>query len=264
MSTHDSIADLFTTAVESSDEDAVHAAVMALHRRGDSATLAAAVELLADPDARRRSVAADVIGQLGVPERTLPDACFDALAARLPLEDHPAVLGDLGIAFGHLRDPRAVALLLPLCDHASTDVRFGVVQGLMGQEDPAAVSTLERLSADPDAEVRRWATFALGSQCEVDTASVRAALWARLEDADAEVRKEALVGLAERGDLDVVPTLAAMLDAEGLDLELVEAAGLLADPGLHPVLTALRAHPDLTPRAEEVLDDAIARCDPEA
>ncbi len=63
-----------------------------------------------------------------------------------------------------------------------------------------AVDVLAVLSRDPDTDVRGWATFGLGSMIDRDTAQVRAALIARLDDPDADTRGEALVGLAARGD----------------------------------------------------------------
>jgi len=53
---------------------------------------------------------------------------------------------------------------------------------------------------DVDDSVRDWATFGIGSLCDIDTPELRDALAARLADADEEVRGEAVVGLATRGD----------------------------------------------------------------
>ncbi len=262
MSGSTDLDDLLAAAL-GDDEDAAWQAVMSLHQRGDIATLEAARARLDDPDPRVRCRAADVLGQLGVPERTFPAACFDALAERLAREDHPAVLGDLGIALGHLGDPRAVPLLVPLAGHAAAEVRYGVVAGIMAQDDPAALATLIALSTDPDLDVRDWATFALGSQTEADTPALRAALCARLADEDATVRMEAIVGLAARGDATAVPALIAAFTAGELSAELVEAAASLGDPRLQPALRTLRAHPDATAYFEEVLDEALHRCDPD-
>lgn len=241
-------------------------AVMALHRRGDRATFEAARALLDADEPPARALAADVLGQLGVPERTLPEACFAALTDRLRREEHPAVLAALAHNLGGLEQPGAVGAVLPLADHPDPDVRYGAVRGLMGHDDPRAIDALIALSADPEPDVRSWATFALGSQTEVDTPALRAALMARLDDdaLDAEIRGEALVGLAERGVDAIVDHVARALSA-GLDPLAVEAAGLLGAPALLPALKALRAHPEMTVHFRSVtLDDAIARCDPEA
>lgn len=247
------------------DDPARWEALSALQGFGDRATLDAVAPLLHADDPADRVLAADVLGQLGVPERTLPGPCFEALAGRLKVEDDPAVLGALGVALGHLGHPEALPAVLPLAKHADARARFGAVFGLMHHEDAAALDALVTLSADEDAEVRNWATFALGSQTEADTPAIRAALRARLDDTalDAEIRGEALVGLAERGDAEITPWVHKAL-ADGLDPLAVQAASLLGDPALHPALLALRGHPQMTPRFRETLDEAIARCDPDA
>lgn len=249
------------------DPEVAAEAIMTLERRGDRETFEAMRALLADPDAKRRAFAADVLGQLATGDDDdetprdagLPDACFTALAERLATEDDPAVLAALGIAFGHRRDPRAVALMLPHASHPDERVRYGAVMALMGHDAPEALDGLMALSIDSDAEVRNWATFALGTQTEVDTPALRAALVARLDDSDPHTRGEAYVGLAERGDETAVPAIAKALEG-GVDARAIEAAALLGHPDLHAPLLALRKHPELTARYGEELDEAIARC----
>ncbi len=63
-----------------------------------------------------------------------------------------------------------------------------------------ALNALIELSADADAKVRDWATFALGTLAEADSPALRDALAARLDDADEDTRMEAVHGLALRGD----------------------------------------------------------------
>ena len=54
--------------------------------------------------------------------------------------------------------------------------------GMLGHDSPAAVESLILLSADPDEDIRNWATFGLGSQAEgVDTPELREALVRRLD-----------------------------------------------------------------------------------
>lgn len=245
------------------DEETAIEATMALQRQGDAATLAAMSALLDHPQARQRSLAAAVLGQLGAPDRAHAAECYAALAARLATETEPAVLGDIGIALGHLRDPRAIPLMTPHATHPDPAVRYGVVMALMGQDDDHALSTLIQLSADPDPEIRNWSTFALGTQTEIDTPAIREALAARLDDPDDDTRSEAMVGLAERDDPAAIPAVARALRA-GPDRRAIEAAARLGDPSLHAPLEALRTHPDLTARFTEELDEAIARCDPDA
>ena len=93
---------------------------------------------------------------------------------------------------------------------------------------------------DPDPGVRDWATFGLGSLLDVDTAEVREALLARVDDVGGDTAGEALVGLARRKDpraLDPINRWLASTDAGNL---IVEAAAELADPRSLPALYALR------------------------
>jgi HEAT repeat protein len=55
------------------------------------------------------------------------------------------------------------------------------------------------LTQDTAPEVRDWATFALGTQIDLDTSEIRDALAARLNDPDEVTRAEAATGLSRRG-----------------------------------------------------------------
>lgn len=119
-----------------------------------------------------------------------------------------------------------------------------------------AVAWLIGLSADPDDDVRDWATFALGSQIDLDTPKLRDALAARLDDPDDDVRAEAMVGLARRKDRRVVPALLRELENDCIGSLVLEAAELIEAPELLPRLMALR------PRlfTDNDLERAITAC----
>jgi len=243
------------------DEEAASEAVSILHYRATPDVLEAVTPLCHSETAQERSVAAWVLGQLGILERAFPDECHALLAAMLRNERDPDVLRDLGIACGHLLHPDAVPLLVPLADHSDSLVRYGVVLGLLTREDEDSIAALIRLSADQDADVRDWATFGLGKQIDLDTPAIRDALAARLYDADGPTRGEAMVGLAIRRDERVIPALLAALamdeDDFGERYDLVlEAADELADPRLLPALLARqgRTTDDLS------LQSVITRC----
>ena len=70
---------------------------------------------------RERKLGADILGQLGVPDRAFPDECFHTLARMVTDETDSEVLESIGIAFGHLHDIRAVELLAPLRHHISAE-----------------------------------------------------------------------------------------------------------------------------------------------
>ena len=112
-----SIAELVKLALTEQDEDAAWEAVTALHYKGNREVLEAAMRLCASDNADERQLGVNILGQLGTPERTFPNECFEVLAAMLTKETDPNVLECIGVAFGHLKDPRAVELLFPLKRH---------------------------------------------------------------------------------------------------------------------------------------------------
>ena len=74
-------------------------------------------ELAVDRDPAARSVAAYVLGQLGVPARTQPGESARALEAMAAEEHHPEVLAAIAGAFGNLGEPHGTEWLLRLHRH---------------------------------------------------------------------------------------------------------------------------------------------------
>jgi hypothetical protein len=217
-------------------------AICELHKRGGRAALdLASAWRKVSPEQRR--VAACILGQLGYADGSFAEERFSLLAEMLASETSdaadPAVLNDICVAFGHLRDPRAIPLVLPLADHESENVRFGVVSALSTHDDADAIAGLIVLSRDVDADVRDWATFGLGSLTDADTPELREALMARLRDPDGDTDQEAIFGLASRGDLRVVPRIIEALEACELSSPLLEAVTVLALPDFCPALRAV-------------------------
>lgn len=242
------------------DEDRRWQAVVALQRLGSEEVLQRALASTRSLSAKEREGAADVLGQLGTPRPTeeLKLRCANALLEMIETETQPEVLHALGVALGHLGDSRAVLAMAPFATHASEDVRLGVVLALSVHE--AGVDTLIQLSADPDQDVRNWATFALGSQLEqVDTPALRDALVARLTEADLEVRGEALLGLALRRDPRVIEPLRRELESGELTVLAIEAAQRLGDSQFARVLRAeLDAAPATAPSHwRSALEEAV-------
>ena len=89
-------------------------------------------------------------------------------------------------------------------DHATEQDTDGQVD-----EDAlaAAIEALIPLTADSDADVRDWATFAIGTQSDADYPELREALVQRLDDKSSKVREEAIAGLAKRKDTRAVVPL---------------------------------------------------------
>jgi methionyl-tRNA formyltransferase len=192
--------------------------VSALAHRGGEDVLAAARALATEEDPAARGVAALLLGQLGVPVRTLPEESAAALEAMARRERDPEVLAAVVHGFGHLGESYGLDALLALRSHGDARVREGVATALSGRSDERAVAALIELSRDPATEVRDWATFALGALAPQDTPELREALAERLSDPHAETRLEAVHGLALRGDRRAVePALELLAQGESDD-----------------------------------------------
>lgn len=254
-----STAELIRAALSTWDEDAAWQPVTVLHCRGTREVLEAAHGLCKSHDSNERWLGAAILGQLGIPERTFPNECFLALSEMLNTEADPEVLQAVGVALGHLNDPRSVARLVPFKNHPSADVRFGVVLGISGLEDDVAISTLIELSTDSDDEVRNWATTGLGSFIPTDSPAIRDALAKRMEDPHDETKGEALVGLARRKDPRVIDPLIKALTEDTVGSLTVDAAEELGDPRLYPALIRLKEWWDVYP---ETLNRALKTCEP--
>jgi hypothetical protein len=154
----------------------------------------------------------------------------------------------------------AVEPLLTLVDHSSTNVRQTVATGLGGAmaRTPVAagIDALVRLSRDPEGTVRDWATFELACRDD-DSEIIRAALWARVEDAHYDTRCEALVGLAKRRDLHVTSRVIRELTGESVGKLVVEAAAHLGQTELVNPLIELKDWWDVD---SVLLERAIEAC----
>jgi HEAT repeat protein len=238
--------------------------VAGVHRRTDRPAFEAARALACSADRAERVLGLDILGQIGYPQNrpwaaeTLPvliAACDDR---------RPDVLDSAITALGHLADPRGLAAVLHHAAHPDDEVRFAVAAALpaLAGDPPAdaAVAALIQLSADPDPEIRDWATFGLGSQLEADSPPLRQALAARLDDPDGDTAGEALLGLAQRRDPLALPILLSRLEDSPGNL-IVEAAAALGSPAALPALHRLKTDgwQQDDPRPS-VLDDAISAC----
>jgi HEAT repeat protein len=193
-----SVSDLLEAAFQA-DDDAAWDAVAALHWRGSKEVLDRTIALTCSDDPAKRGRGADILAQLGLPERAFPHECFSAL---LPLlaDEVRTVVSDAIYALQHVDPLRAAPHIIPFADHEDDDIRHAVAFGLGAVDTPAAQEVLLKLMEDRDAEVRSWATFGLGQQSDADTDQIRAALANALSDDDDDVRYEGIIGLARRRD----------------------------------------------------------------
>jgi HEAT repeat protein len=241
------------------NEEAAWDAIAMLQYRGTREVFDAACQLCASNCPQERTLGANILGQLGIPDRCFPTESVNLLIQLLATEEHEKVLDAICVALGHLHDVKSVPALSRLKTHPCDRVRFAVVFGLLALEDQLAIESLIELSRDRDADVRNWATFGLGTQIEADTAEIRAALFERIRDEDEETRGEALVGLARRKDERVIEPLIKELERYPVAQWsfCIEAAEEFGDSRLLPVLRRLKQSTDAE---ETTLDEAIRRC----
>jgi hypothetical protein len=243
------------------DYDEYWSKVVQLHRRTDELTYLAMAELAASADDNRAELGLDVLGQLGF-EQNYPfrGPSLPVILARRGAGESNRVLVAAIDATTNLRDARALGPVLAQAGHPSAEVRLAVATKLpfLASDPPAgdAVDALIRLMSDDEVKVRDWATCGLGTQLEIDTPVVRAALVERLFDTGGDTADEALAGLAKRGDRRVIDEILDRLSRPMVTLEVLRAAIDLPDRRYLPVLLGLPPGGWDGPRA--YVDDAIA------
>jgi HEAT repeat protein len=258
-----STAEIIQLTIATADEDIYWDNVWILQARGSNEELIAASQLCESHSPKARNLGVQILGQLGIPERTLPQQCGDVLLKLLSIETDSLVLASIGIAFGNLNDPRGVLPLVKWKNHPNPGVRMGVVLGVTSQADQLAIDALIELSADEDADLRNWATFGLGSQIETNTPAIRDALFDRAilelgeDDPMSEIRGEALLGLAMRNDPRVISPLIEELQSGCVGKLAVEAASIIGNVRLYPALIDLQEWWDVDPK---LLQTAISNC----
>lgn len=240
------------------EKEQAYEALFTLRYRATQEVFEAASALCRSECPQEREAGAQILNQLGIPQRAFPRESLALLGRMLGTEADTAVLAAVCFALGYLELPETVPLLVPFKGHPDAEVRFAVTHALAACEEPEAVAALIDLSEDSDSDVRDWATFGLGCQIDLDTPAVREALARRLEDADEDCRFEAMAGLARRKDSRAfAPVRAILADGDPSDYVL-EAAAALGDPRLLPELLRLSQDPDY--REHHRLREAIQRC----
>lgn len=248
------IDDLFSQALQGDyDNDDAWQAIHALQSLGSREIFARASACRNSKDPLERARAADILGQLGKtsenPAPRFADESFKVLIGMLESETDPVALSAILAALGHLENPSAIPQLLPFSYHPHRDVRFGLAFALgCFAGDKRTISTLIKLAADKDDEVRDWATFGLGGLGDFDSREIRDALFQNLSDADEDVREEAMAGLAKRKDLRSLPAVMSALESDEPSTIALESANLLLGRTENPLedpsdaAQALRQH----------------------
>ncbi|MEM7253421.1 MAG: hypothetical protein AAF493_18560 [Pseudomonadota bacterium] len=221
--------------------------VRELQGRGTEEVFGLAADRCRKKDNASRSLGADILGQLGTPDRPFREPSLDVLWRLLSLAKSPLVLNSALVAVGHLQeksDVRNIHLIASFAKHPSEIVRYGVVHALLARSDPRSITTLVGLSNDEAVMVRDWATFGLGSMVEQDSPRIRRALKDRLDDPDVDTRLEALVGLARRKSSDTRSRLIVELQKPDPTSLVFEAALEFGDASLLPLIEIHRRSAD--------------------
>ncbi len=240
--------ELVSVAMTETNEEIARDAVRALHWRGGLDVLERAKQLTESICSRERRLGADILGQLGIPERAYPEQCKCLLRGMLTADEIADVLRAVLVAISHQNDIEAIPRVVGFSTHHDSEVRHGVVLALSihnSHEVPQAIETLIKLSNDSCEHVRDWATFALGTLIEIDAKQICDALADRLSDADFDTRGEALVGLAQRKDVRVIAALKLELESDCIGCLAIEAAELIASNELYDLLMDLRGWWDI-------------------
>jgi HEAT repeat protein len=200
--------------------------------------------LVAEPDARKRTLGADVLGRLVDVDPGAKPAALRVLRDALAVETDACARASMVAALGHVGSPEPLPQVIALAEDADPAVRLAVAFAVATiSPEPlghAARHALIKLSGDGEAEVRDWATFGLGTLSADDGPDVRAALLARTGDTSRETQAEALFGLAVRRDPRAVPHLIHALESPAVGGLVLDAAAEAADPRLLPALWALQ------------------------
>lgn len=262
-STQELIAEAYTAYKEVNEDDDKYWPIIArLQKEGSSCEFEAAQILTKSDDPIKREIGADILGQLGWSKKCFHNESV-AILIKLLSDEVDDVIASAAFSLGHRDDPCCIPYLIQLIEHKNPWVRNGVTFGLCGLNDEQAVNGLIKLSTDVDYDVRNWATFGLGSMCDIDTEELRKALFERLSEDDHEIRGEALVGLAKRKDENIKDALKKELSYPFNGSWVLEAAELMPDPEYCPLLQKLRKQiiEDYEPgRFVKDADKAIEAC----
>jgi HEAT repeat protein len=229
------------------DDEAAWDAVRVLRLRNSEEVFDLAVRYCGSSVPPERARGLDVLAQLGAGKPLVERPHFDqsvTIAIEHLLDPDAKVVDSAAWALAHLGGDAAVSALIPMRDHSDPDVRWAVANGLNGSERPDAIATLIALMDDSEDNVRDWATFALGTQCDLDTAEIQEALRKRLSDSCDDARAEGIWGLAQRRDEQglrmLIEDLGDPEHGRGHEMAAAETLGLPIDTPTEQLRDGLR------------------------
>jgi HEAT repeat protein len=240
--------ELFQASLQGDYEDeTAWDAVETLRLRGTEEVFRLASKYVKSAEPRERARGLNVLAQLGAKRPRSERPHFDAsvaIAIEHLQDTDPRVVNSAAWALAHLGDDRAVSALIPIRNNPDADVRWAVANGLNGSDRPDAIATIIELMDDPDDNVRDWATFALGTQCSVNSPEIFDALRKRLNDRYEMARNEAVWGLAQHQDPVGIKMLIERLEADewmtGDEMAAAEALDVRHDTPPEELLAGLQ------------------------
>lgn len=194
---------LFSRLENNKSDKAYWENVRELRSRANVSIFNKCVKLIKSPKPKQRTIAINVLSQLGPTPRPFFKQSRQLFFDILRKEKNKEVLLSVLAAIGHNNDnlpSTETAILTSFKSNKDENVRKALVFALLSVENKSAIDTLIHLTADKSSDIRNWATFGIGSQIEKDNKAIREALWQRVNDKHRETKLEAIAGLAKRKD----------------------------------------------------------------
>jgi HEAT repeat protein len=223
------------------------AAIEALSRLNDDASVPALVRLFSDDSALVRDAARAAAVRMNAQTVTL------AILGEKLTEPVPRKIAlDVARANPH---PRQLALIRACLADEREDVRTAAVHAIAAQSPHDVVIPLEPLFFDPSIDVRRAVVKVLS---RIRRPRVVPLLLAHLER-DPALRAETVAALAAQGDSSVVSHLVEVFDRESeqVRLAIIEVLSELREPSVEPLLVRLLA--DANPTIRRAVTRAAAQ-----
>ena len=197
---------LILQAYREEDDDTYMGYIHLLRLRGNDETFHLTKKLAYSKDSTYREIAASILSQFGYKTKLHKGESVYLLSKLLNDKDEDVICNTI-YAFGHRKCTRYADKLASFVTSTSIEIKEALAFTLGEYENQKCIDALIILMRDENYDVRNWATFSLAQINEINTPSIRDALFKNLNDDETEVRGEALLGLALRKDERVKDTI---------------------------------------------------------